>query len=95
MDSSLTEPFHLLMRYAAIVVPVATAVPALIAQFHATSRARHVVLLLWLAAPATLALVAFECGRLCVTYCTLPQPFFLLLLATSVLMGLALSLIHI
>ena len=89
MDPFLVEPFSFLMRYAAIVIPVATAVPALLAQFTSAHRTRNVVLVFWFVAPVTFALVTFECARLCFCYPTLPRPFFLLLLVTSVVLAWA------
>ena len=89
MDPFLVEPFNLLMRYAAIVIPLATAVPALLAQFSTTSKSRNFMLIFWFVAPATLVVVTFECARLCFSYPTLPHPFFALLLATSVVLAWA------
>lgn len=84
MDPFLLEPFALLMRYAAIMIPLATAVPPLLAQFSPGPKTRNVALVFWFVTPATLVLITFECARLCFLYPTLPRPFFLLLLATSV-----------
>jgi hypothetical protein len=85
MDPCLIEPFRLLIRYAAIVIALASGVPALLAQFYPTFRARNLALVVWFATPAMLGLVTFECGRLCFIHPILPRPFFLLLFATWLL----------